>query len=77
MNKLTKIAIAISLFTSLVVKAEEIALEAAQEETAQEEVINHFESIPGYEANAEEAAGEESVLDQAVSSEAEAELPQS
>ncbi len=79
MNKLTKIAIAISLFTSLVAKAEEMAAEPAQE---QAEAINHFESIPGYEAadeanlDSEAVAAEETILDEAVSSE-EAELPQS
>jgi|GEM_PF-3516764 len=75
MNKLIKIALVAALFTSLVAKAEELALEAAHEEQAQEEVINHFESIPGYQAN--EAAAEEEILDQSVSHEAAEEASES
>ncbi len=77
MNKLTRIAIAFALFTSLAVKAEEMAVEAAHEEPA--ELTNHLEAIPEYQAlGAEQPAAEheESILDQAVSTE-EAELPQS
>ncbi len=79
MNKLIKITLVTILFTSIAAKAEEMSLEASHEATAQEEVINHFESIPGYEANAAEAQAEEQeeVLDEAVSSHDETELPQS
>ena len=78
MNKLTKLTLVLALFTSLVAKAEEAVLEQAQEEIQAEEqveAINHFESIPDYQAadeanlDSEATATEETILDQAVSSE--------
>ncbi len=82
MNKLTKIALVTALFTSLVAKAEELAASPAEHQEAQVEAINPLDSTPDYQASAaehEEQAQEDSILDEAVSSQEanQEKLPQS